>query len=68
MTVDVLKWGFGYQPGEKGLAPINARVETAEDKFTFREAWEQRWCIVPADGRCWRGMRDRAFMRRELIA
>jgi putative SOS response-associated peptidase YedK len=46
----LLKWGFRPDPTEKGLAPINARVETAAQKYLFRDAWKQRRCVVPADG------------------
>ena len=38
-----MKWGFK----EKALL-INARVETADAKTTFREAWKLHRCIIPA--------------------
>ena len=38
-----MKWGFS---GKSLL--MNARVETAASKPTFKEAWERRRCIVPA--------------------
>ena len=38
-----MKWGFS---GTKGLL-INARVETASEKPTFREAWTKHRCAVP---------------------
>jgi len=38
-----MKWGFS---GRTLL--INARVETAAQKPTFKEAWEAHRCIVPA--------------------
>ena len=40
-----MKWGFTI-PGIRPL--FNARVETASEKQSFRDAWEQRRCIVPA--------------------
>lgn len=46
----LLKWGFGMIDGEKGLAPINARIETAPEKYLFRKAWTSQRCVVPADG------------------
>ena len=38
-----MKWGFS---GKSLL--MNARVETASSKPTFRESWTRRRCIVPA--------------------
>ena len=38
-----MKWGFS---GKSLL--MNARVESAASKPTFREAWEKHRCIVPA--------------------
>ena len=29
---------------------INAKAETLEQRATFREAFQQRRCVVPADG------------------
>jgi putative SOS response-associated peptidase YedK len=46
------KWGF--TDGGKPL--INARAETASEKPSFRDAFAQRRCVVPADGFFeWRG-------------
>jgi putative SOS response-associated peptidase YedK len=50
------------QPGRWGLVNrratdnrrasqcINAKAETLEQRATFREAFQQRRCVVPADG------------------
>ena len=40
-----MRWGFRI-PGRPPL--LNARTETADEKPTFKEAWERRRCIVPA--------------------
>ena len=40
-----MKWGFQI-PGKSLL--VNARVETAATKPTFRESWEKHRCVIPA--------------------
>jgi putative SOS response-associated peptidase YedK len=49
----MLKWGFvphwSNDPKPK-IAPINARAETLLDKPMFREAFQQKRCLIPADG------------------
>ncbi len=49
-TASLLKWGFTQDSAAKGMAPINARVETAANKYMFKDSWNNRRCIVPADG------------------
>ena len=45
-TVFPMVWGF-HLP--RSSAPvINARVESAMQKPTFRESWEKRRCVIPA--------------------
>ena len=39
-----MKWGFR---GKKGLL-INARAETASEKPTFRELWQNHRCVITA--------------------
>ena len=40
-----MKWGFTIP----GIRPVfNARVESAAQRQSFREAWEQHRCIIPA--------------------
>lgn len=48
-----MRWGFvpfWEKSPKPRLAPINARSEEAISKPMFREALQQRRCLVPADG------------------
>ena len=48
-----LRWGlvpFWADDPKKAPSPINARVETIHEKRMFRDAFEKRRCILPADG------------------
>ena len=45
---EFMKWGFPDLAGKRPL--INARSETAAAARTFREAWADRRCLVPASG------------------
>lgn len=52
-TIDLLEWGLlpsWVEDPEAAPRPINARAETIADKPTFAEAFEQRRCLVLADG------------------
>ena len=44
-TVFPMFWGF-HLPDSK-VPIINARVETAREKATLRESWENRRCVIP---------------------
>ena len=48
-----VRWGFvpswSLDPWRRGPL-INARSETAAEKSSFREAFERRRCLIPADG------------------
>lgn len=52
-TLDTMRWGFvpfwAKQVG-KGPQPINARVETIDDKRMFASAFRKRRVLLPADG------------------
>jgi len=51
--VALVRWGLvptWTADPSAGMAPINARSETADSKPTFRDALRKRRCIVPADG------------------
>ena len=47
-----MRWGLvpSWSQGPKGAPLINARIETIGDKRSFAESFEQRRCLVPADG------------------
>ena len=48
----IARWGLIPQWAREpdvGVAPINARSETAETKPTFRHAFKKRRCVIPVD-------------------
>lgn len=45
-TVFPMVWGFTLPHSSSPM--VNARVETASTKPTFKESWERHRCIVPA--------------------
>src|ERR671916_737722 len=51
--LEMLRWGlipsWAYDPGI-GSRMINARAETAAEKPSFRRAFRERRCLIPADG------------------
>jgi putative SOS response-associated peptidase YedK len=51
--LDFLRWGLvphWARDQAIGGKLINARVESAYEKPAFREAWQRRRCLIPADG------------------
>lgn len=48
-TIFPMRWGFLLE-GPRPSLLINARVETASQKPTFREAWTGHRCAIPATG------------------
>jgi putative SOS response-associated peptidase YedK len=52
-TLEALRWGLSPQPaksGRDGSRLINARVESIAQRPSFRDAFRERRCIVPATG------------------
>jgi len=52
-TIDLLEWGLlpsWVDDPSDAPRPINARAETVTERPTFAEAFEQRRCLVLADG------------------
>lgn len=62
---ELLRGGWGLlnpwdADPKRARRPINARLETAAERPSFRDAWRRRRCIVPADGFFeWEGPRGR---------
>ncbi len=53
VAVDALRWGlipFWAKDAKLAYSTINARVESADSKPAFREAWKKRRCLVPSSG------------------
>lgn len=51
VSVDLLRWGLVPSWADKDTGGyINARAETVDEKPSFVDAYEERRCIVPADG------------------
>lgn len=51
--IAVKKWGLipaWSKEGKAEFATFNARAESVREKPTYRQAFQQRRCIVPADG------------------
>ncbi len=44
-TVFPMQWGFHVQGLKQPV--VNARIETAAEKPTFRDSWYRRRCIIP---------------------
>jgi putative SOS response-associated peptidase YedK len=58
--INLVKWGLipSWTKGKPKKRPINARSETAATSPMFRQAYERRRCLVPADGFYeWKGVK-----------
>jgi putative SOS response-associated peptidase YedK len=51
-VIDAVRWGLipSWTKGKPKQQPINARGETVATSGMFRQAFERRRCLVPADG------------------
>lgn len=51
-SLQLVRWGLipSWVKGKPGQQPINARAETIATSGMFRQAFERRRCLVPADG------------------
>ena len=52
-VLSLLRWGFVFpwaKNPDEGPRPINARIETVQEKAAFRSALVGGRCLVPADG------------------
>src|SRR5882762_2577978 len=52
-SLDTLRWGlvpFWAKDIKIGASMINAKAETVAEKPAFREAFQSRRCLIPADG------------------
>lgn len=51
-ALGLVKWGLipSWTKGKPKLQPINARGETVSTSGMFRQAFERRRCLIPADG------------------
>ena len=46
-----MQWGLRPHWSKKStMEPINARLETVEAKPMFRQAFDERRCLIPANG------------------
>ena len=53
-SLEVMRWGlvpFWAKDIKVGFANVNAKAEGIENKPAFREAFRQRRCLVPEEGR-----------------
>ena len=50
-AISSMRWGLRPSWSQKStMEPINARIETVDRKPMFREGYNQRRCIIPANG------------------
>ena len=52
LKIEKAKWGFKFFDKKNNLEKniINARLETINDRVLFKESFQKRKCIIPANG------------------
>ena len=52
LKIEKAKWGFDFYDKQRNLEKtiINSRLETIEKKILFKDSFEKRKCIIPANG------------------
>ena len=52
LKIEKAKWGFKFFDKKNNLEKniINARLETINDRILFKESFQKRKCIIPANG------------------
>ncbi len=49
-SLGIFEWGLIPSWSKEATGIINARAETLEEKASFRESFQRRRCLIPADG------------------
>ena len=52
LKIENAKWGFNFFDKQRSIEKqiINSRLETIKEKMLFKESFEKRKCIIPANG------------------
>ena len=52
LKIENAKWGFNFFDKQRSIEKqiINSRLETIKEKMLFKDSFEKRKCIIPANG------------------
>jgi len=52
LKIENAKWGFNFFDKQRSIEKqiINSRLETIKEKMMFKDSFEKRKCIIPANG------------------
>ena len=52
LKIENAKWGFNFFDKQRSIEKqiINSRLETIKEKMIFKDSFEKRKCIIPANG------------------